>query len=125
MLATGAGAAAITGLVLPGLWWAQLLVFVVVSYLTLFLLRPTLLRRVRNLPGYQDSVQALVGSTGLATEAITATGGAVKVDGQVWSARSYDPNVTIEAGQHVDVFERDGIVLRVYPSDRPLEIEER
>ena len=52
--------------------------------------------------------------------AITAHAGEVKVDGQVWEARSYDGSVEISAGESVEVLGLDGITLLVYPANRPL-----
>ena len=50
---------------------------------------------------------------------MTASGGEVKVNGETWSARSYDGE-PIAAGVPVDVFEIDGLTVVVYPSHRPL-----
>lgn len=115
MLASGALAGGVTALVFPGLWWLQVIVAVVVAVLTLLLLRPTLLDRVRNAPGYRSSLESLVGSTGLATAQINAHAGEVKVSGQVWDARSFDPGVTIGEGHEVEVYGLDGVTLIVYP----------
>ena len=115
MLASGALAGGLTALVAPGLWWLQVLVAVVVAVLTLLLLRPTLLDKVRNAPGYRSSLESLVGSTGRATAQIDANGGEVKVSGQVWDARSFDPGVTILEGHEIEVYGLDGVTLIVYP----------
>lgn len=120
MLAAGAAAGGVTALVAPGLWWLQLAVAIVVSVGTLLLLRPTLLRRVRALPGYRSGYAAMLGRTGRATAEITATGGVVKIDGQEWSARSYDETMTIAPGTEVEVFELDGAIAVVYPKNESL-----
>ena len=117
MLAVGALAAGITWLVVPSLVWLQAIVGIIVAGLTLWLLRPSLLERVRNSPGYRSSLDELMGANGVATSEITATGdGEVRVDGQVWGARPYDPQVRILEGQHIEVFGMDGLTLLVYPS---------
>lgn len=116
MLAVGALAAGATWFVAPGLVWLQALVGIAVAALTLWLLRPSLLDRVRNSPGYRSSLDQLVGATGVATAEITPGGGEVRVDGQVWEARPYDPQVRILEGQDVQVLGRDGLTLLVYPS---------
>ena len=82
----------------------------------LFLLRPTLLEKVRSAPGYRSALQRMVGSTGQATTAITGNSGEVKVNGEVWRARSFG-DVEIEAGASVEVFEVDGITVVVYPKE--------
>lgn len=115
MLAAGAAAGGATALVFPGLWWLQVVVAVAVAVLTLLVLRPTLLEKVRNAPGYRSSLESLVGSSGVATAEITGTVGAAKVDGQVWEARAFDPDMIVQPGQSVEVYGLDGITLIVYP----------
>ena len=120
MLATGAVAGGVTALVFPGLIWLQIIVALVTAVLTLFVLRPTLLERVRRAPGYRSSLDKLVGSSGRSLAEITGSRGEVKVDGQVWEARSYDPSVVIAPDEDVEVFGLDGITLIVYPVRRQL-----
>lgn len=115
MLASGALMGGLTSLVFPGLIWLQVIVAVVTAFATLFLLRPTLLAKVRNAPGYRSSLDTLVGSKGVATTAVTASAGEVKVEGQVWEARPFDPAIPIPAGEDIEVFGLDGITLIVYP----------
>ena len=84
-------------------------------FTTLFLLRPTLLEKARRAPGYRSSLDKLIGSFGEVTSRITPHSGEVKIDGQVWQARSYDDTVTIETGERIEVYKLDGITLIVYP----------
>lgn len=120
MLASGALMGGVTALVFPGLLWLQVLIAVITAVATLFLLRPTLLARVRNAPGYRSTFDNLVGSKGVATSAITGSMGEVKVDGQIWEARAYDPGIPIEKGEDIEVFALDGITLIVYPASKAL-----
>jgi membrane protein implicated in regulation of membrane protease activity len=78
-------------------------------------LRPTLLKRVRNMPGYRSSTSKLVGSTGVAVSQIDKHGGEIKVDGQSWTARPYMADVVIEQGTEIEVYEIDGAIAVVYP----------
>ena len=119
MLAAGALAGALTAVVAPDLWWLQILVAAAVSVGSLALLRPTLMQRVRAMPGYRSSLQKMVGSSGIATADISRIGGEVKVDGQTWTARSFDPSLVIEKGTEIEVFEVDGTVAVVYPKELP------
>ncbi|MEA4943072.1 MAG: NfeD family protein [Propionicimonas sp.] len=119
MLAAGAVAGGITAIVLPGLFWVQLAVAVVVAVAMLALLRPTLLHRVRSMPGYRSSVDKLVGSSGTVTAEVTGETGEVKVAGEVWSARSVDGGA-IPAGEQVEVYRIDGATLLVYPRHQAL-----
>lgn len=120
MLAVGALAGMGVALVAPGLWWLQILVATGVSVATLALLRPTLLAKVRSLPGYRSSTDKMVGSTGVAVSEITRAGGEIKVDGQSWSARPYEADLVIESGTEIEVYEVDGAIAVVYPKHSPL-----
>lgn len=119
MLAGGALAGGLTALLLPGAFLVQVLVAVVVAFALLGLLRPTMLRRISGGPGYRSSVDQMIGSTGRTTRQVTATDGSVKVNGETWSARSYDGE-TIAEGVEVEVFEIDGVTAVVYPRNKPL-----
>lgn len=118
MLAAGALAGGLVALAFPGVWWVQIIVAVVVAVAMLGLLRPTLLQKVRALPGYRSSVDKMVGSSGVALTEITTGGGEVKVAGEVWSARSVDG--VISAGTEVEVYQIDGVVAVVYPRNLAL-----
>ncbi len=116
MLAAGALAGAGVAVFFPAALLLQVIVAVVVAFAMLFLLRPTLLAKVRSAPGYRSSLQRMVGSTGSALTAITGSRGEVKVNGEVWQARSYG-DVDIEAGASVEVFEIGGTTVVVYPKE--------
>lgn len=107
MLAGGALAGGITAIFLPGLVVVQALVAIAVAVLLLVVLRPTLLARVRNAPGYRGSIEKLVGSNGVATAEITEDSGEVKVDGLTWTARLVLPG-RVPVGGKVEVYEVDG-----------------
>jgi membrane protein implicated in regulation of membrane protease activity len=115
MLAAGALAGAGVALIAPGLWWLQILVAAGVSVGMLLLLRPTLMARVHNLPGYRSSTAKMVGSSGVAVSQIDKSGGEIKVDGQSWTARPYSSDLVIEQGEEIEVYEIDGAIAVVYP----------
>jgi membrane protein implicated in regulation of membrane protease activity len=115
MLAVGALAGGIVAVAAPDLWWLQVLTAAGVSVGMLALLRPTLLARVRDMPGYRSSTAKLVGSTGLAISQVDRAGGEIKIDGQSWSARPYSSDVVIDAGTEIEVYEIDGAIAVVYP----------
>jgi membrane protein implicated in regulation of membrane protease activity len=115
MLAVGALAGAGIAVLAPSVWWLQILVAAAVSITMLFLLRPTLLAKVRSMPGYRSSADKMVGSTGVAISQIDKSGGEIKVDGQSWSARPYSSDVVIEQGTEIEVYEIDGVIAVVYP----------
>lgn len=113
MLAVGALAGGMVALLLPGTYWVQVVVAVVVAVALLFLLRPTLLRRLRAIPGYRSSLDKMVGSPGTALSEITPSAGEVKVGGEVWTARSVEG--VIPAGTEIEVYRVDGATAIVYP----------
>jgi membrane protein implicated in regulation of membrane protease activity len=115
MLAVGALAGAAVAVIAPSLWWLQILVASGISIMMLLLLRPTLLAKVRNMPGYRSSADKMVGSTGVAISQIDKSGGEIKVDGQSWSARPYSSDVVIDQGTEIEVYEIDGVIAVVYP----------
>ncbi len=115
MFAAGALAAAGVAVLAPTLWWLQILVAAGVSVGMLALLRPTLLARIHNMPGYRSSAAKMVGSSGVAVSQIDKSGGEIKVDGQSWTARPYLSDLVIEQGTEVEVYEIDGAIAVVYP----------
>lgn len=116
MLAAGALAGAATGLVTDNLV-VQALVAIVVAVAMLGVVRPVALRHLRTPLAIRTGTAALVGAQGLVIEAVTAHSGRVKVKGEVWSARTYDPHGQIEAGRNVEVVQIDGATMVVYESE--------
>lgn len=113
-LASAAVAAAGAGVAL------QVLTFAVVSLLTLGVLRPVARRHLRPGIGVRTGVDALVGREALTLAAVDRHGGQVRLAGEVWSARAYDPSQTIPAGATVDVLAIEGATALVYVPDSEL-----
>ncbi|HQZ00185.1 MAG TPA: NfeD family protein [Propionicimonas sp.] len=113
MLAAGVLAGGVVALVFPGLIWLQFVVALLVAVALLGLLRPTLLRRLRALPGYRSSIDKMVGSAGIALTEVTPSAGEVKVAGEVWTAHSLEG--TIAAGTEIEIYRVDGATAIVYP----------
>ena len=116
MLAAGALAGALTGLVTDNLL-LQALVALVVSIAMLVVVRPLALRHLRTPFAIRTGTAALVGERGIVLEPVDGEGGRVKLKGEVWSARSYDPHCTIAPGRHVEVMQIDGATAIVYESE--------
>ena len=110
-------AAVVTALVayLGGGLTAQLLVFSIVLAVSLAVLRPWIMSRLRTTPGVPSRTDTLLGRDGIVTFDIDPTigGGRVNVGGQDWAAHSASPLAT---GTRVKVVGADGIVLEVTPS---------
>ena len=60
---------------------------------------------------------ALVGSAGLVIERVDSRDGRVKLGGEVWSARTYNPHDVLEPGTPVEVARIDGATAVVYSSE--------
>jgi membrane protein implicated in regulation of membrane protease activity len=87
--------------------WLQIVAFCVVSLLMIGLVRPVALRHLRKGPADQrTNVDRLIGEPALVMQAVSVTGGLVKIGGDVWSARSTDG--VLEPGSTVIVTRIDG-----------------
>lgn len=107
MLAGGALAtAAVSLLGIP--LWAEVVVFGLASAALILFLRPSLHRRYLKPKTLDTSPKALVGTRAEVIEDITPSGGQIRMDGSIWSARAIDPAATVEAGEHVIVADIDG-----------------
>ena len=116
MLAAGALAGATTALVTDQVV-VQVLVALVVSVAMLAVVRPLALRHLRTPLAIRTGTAALVGERGLVLEPVDSEGGRIKLKGEVWSARAYDPQTSIEAGRHVEIVEIDGATAIVYETE--------
>jgi membrane protein implicated in regulation of membrane protease activity len=104
-IVTGLGAGTLIG-------WAA---FLVVSVILLAALRPLARSHRRLPPMLRTGTAALVGKTGMVVERIANDegSGSVKIEGEVWTARSYDDDEVIEAGKRVQVVEIRGATALV------------
>ncbi len=116
MLAVGAFAGAAVALAGAPLA-AELAVAVVVSAGMLALVRPNIARRLHAGPELTMGHDALVGRTAVVVEPVTELDGRVRLAGELWTARSYDPGAMIEPGTKVSVFAIEGATAVVYPDD--------
>ena len=103
------GALATAGASLLGIpLWAEIVIFGLASGALILFLRPWLHRRYLKPSALDTSPKALVGTKAQVLEEIGPTGGQVRLDGSIWSARAIDPSITIPAGEHVTVADIDG-----------------
>jgi membrane protein implicated in regulation of membrane protease activity len=107
MFAIGAGAAALTSALGAGTV-AQFVVFLAVSVLLVVFVRPVAMRSLRSRPQVRMGIEALTGATALVLEQVDEHGGRIKLQGEVWSARSLDPGQVFAPGQQVSVAQIDG-----------------
>jgi len=93
----------------------QWVVFLVSSVALLGLLRPVARRHLKTPPALRTGAAALVGQTGTVVERVANDEGvgAVRINGQVWTARTYDGEGPLEAGSRVLVMEIKGATALV------------
>jgi membrane protein implicated in regulation of membrane protease activity len=104
-LGGAAAAAVLAALGVP--WYGQLVGFVVVTVSLIGLVRP-LARRRQSGPGLRTGAAALVGQQALVTTRVDEHRGQIRLEGQIWSARTMDPDKIFEPGEAVHVAAIDG-----------------
>ncbi|MED6046257.1 NfeD family protein [Rothia kristinae] len=110
MMAGGAVTAVATGS-----WPIQVLVFAAVSLALLGLVRPSMVRRLnRNTPETRNNAEALVGRPVQALERVTGLQGLVRLEGDVWTARSAG-GLSLDTGAFGRVVRIDGATAVVDP----------
>ncbi len=95
----------------------QALVGGLVALLLIFAVRPIALRHLHPAREIMTGAAALIGSTGLVLERIDSRDGRVRLAGEVWSARSFDPDRSFEPGDTVDVVRIEGATAVVNLSE--------
>lgn len=93
---------------------AQVLVFAMTGVASIYLLRPRLLHALQAKADHRESnAEGLIGRTGVVVEPVDAgKDGYVKVDGDVWRAKSKDGS-PIAAGKNVRIVSMESIVVTV------------
>lgn len=92
----------------------QFVVFALVSVVLLFAVRPAAIDWMeRSNPHTLTNAQALVGKSARTVLDVTNTGGRVKLQGEVWTARTARPGDVIPAGTDVVVTAIDGAIAVV------------
>jgi membrane protein implicated in regulation of membrane protease activity len=111
------GAAAAIVLSLFGIpFWLQVLLFAVVSVVSIYGVRPLMLRWLHpSKDSRVSNADALLGRTGVVIEPITAdTPGYVKIDGDEWRAVTQQ-GISVPKGTTVKVVGRESIIVTVEP----------
>ncbi|HEX6469430.1 MAG TPA: NfeD family protein [Streptosporangiaceae bacterium] len=118
LIAAAALVAGLTGVLgLP--FAAQVAAFAVAAGAGVFFVRPIALRHIRQPPALRSGTAALVGREAVALTEVSRDAGRVKIGGEEWTARPYDPDVVIPRGAHVDVLAIEGVTALVYPQEGP------
>jgi membrane protein implicated in regulation of membrane protease activity len=109
--AAGAAVAELAGAGTP----VAVVVFAVLTAISFGIVRPIAKRHVRTPPAIRTGTAALIGKPAVVLERVAnddATG-TVRIEGEVWTARSYDEDRTIEPGTRVEVIEIRGATALV------------
>jgi membrane protein implicated in regulation of membrane protease activity len=94
--------------------WADGAVFLAVSVLMLFGVRPGLRRRLTAGIGLPEPARALEGKHALVIDQVDQNHGQVKLDGEVWTARPYAEEDVYQPGEQVTVMHIDGATAVVW-----------
>lgn len=118
MLAVGALAGMVVALT-GGPFVVQMLIAIGVALAMLFLVRPSVVRRLHAGPTLAVGAEALIGQRALVLEPLSHTSpGRVKIGGDVWTAQPFDEDDQIDEGASVDVVSIKGAtayVVRAQP----------
>jgi membrane protein implicated in regulation of membrane protease activity len=114
--AVGAAIAAVLA-ALGGGGLVAVVAFAAAVVLFLVLLRPIAVRHRKSAPTLRTGAAALVGQPALVLERIANREGVgtVRIGGEVWTARSFDEDQAIGAGEQVEVVEIRGATALVMP----------
>ena len=94
----------------------QGIAFALFATLSLFFLRPIALKHLKKeVPGFATNMDALIGAPALALTEVNLNGGQIKLNGEVWSARSAAG--TISTNTQLSVVSIEGATALVVAKD--------
>ena len=121
MFSAGAlAAAAAAGLGAPVL--LQVIVFALVSGLSVGAVRPIIIRHARAALDPAETpvgLTAMEGTHAVVLEEVDGDRGMIKIDGELWQARSFDGNEKYLPGERVRVLRLNGATAIVWRDDLP------
>jgi membrane protein implicated in regulation of membrane protease activity len=94
--------------------WLQIVVFGVGSFAAVGLLRPIARAHLSMPHAIRTGAAALEGARAIVLQRVDGRGGRVKIGGEEWSARSYQPDEAFEIGTEVEVAQIQGATALVY-----------
>lgn len=94
----------------------QFLVFAIASVVGFVVLWPIAARHMLPRQLERSSIDALAGRTAYVVREIAGCDGAVRIGGEVWTARALDESQVIPAGAAVDVIQIDGATAVSIPT---------
>jgi membrane protein implicated in regulation of membrane protease activity len=90
------------------------IVFAAVAAGGIVLARPAIVRHMHLGEHIKTNVDALVGGKAVVVATVDAQAGQVKINGEVWSARSYDETEVLEPGRSVTIMNISGATAVVW-----------
>jgi membrane protein implicated in regulation of membrane protease activity len=91
--------------------WIEFAVFIVVSILSLYLIRPIFKKTMSKSETVNSNIDALIGATAVVTEKVTPLkAGLVRISGEIWRAKS---DIELEVGVAVKIKNIIGTTLIV------------
>ncbi|HWI75232.1 MAG TPA: NfeD family protein [Baekduia sp.] len=95
----------------------QGVVFAALTLASFGFVRPIAKRHMYTPPAIRTGTAALIGRSGIVLERIANDEGvgSVRIDGEVWTARSYDDQLVIDPGAKVEIVEIRGATALVAP----------
>jgi membrane protein implicated in regulation of membrane protease activity len=100
--------------VLDGPAWAQILAFGLGSFAAVGVLRPIARAHLSMPRAIRTGAAALEGTRAIVLQRVDGRGGRVKIGGEEWSARSYQPDEAFDVGDEVEVAQIEGATALVY-----------
>lgn len=100
----------------------QVIVFAVVSALSVGAIRPIIMRHARPALETGDTpfgLEAITNSRGTVLEEVGNDHGMIKIDGEIWQARSFDGDEKYLPGERVRVIKVEGATAIVWRDDMP------
>ncbi|MDP9401391.1 MAG: NfeD family protein [Actinomycetota bacterium] len=91
----------------------ELATFLVASALALLVVRPVARRHLRAPAATRTGAAALVGQTATVVAPVDEQAGSVRLNGEVWSARTLEGDAAIDVGRRVHVLEIRGATALV------------
>lgn len=95
----------------------QLALFAAAAAVGVILVRPIALRHLREPQLVRFGVEALVGKRAYVVREVSDRDGLVRIDGDDWTARTFDETTVIPVGAAVDVMRISGTTAYVYPRE--------
>jgi membrane protein implicated in regulation of membrane protease activity len=92
----------------------QFLVFGLGSFAALAVLRPIARAHLTMPRAIRTGAAALEGTRAIVLQRVDGRGGRVKIGGEEWSARSYQPDEAFDVGDEVEVAQIEGATALVY-----------